>query len=118
MDRDTRRELAKAIRPARERRRWSQQELVDKAGVARGVVQAAEAGGAPHKTTLLLMRSALGLDAEEAPKQGAWSPDVAVTLNMLGLFLESLTPEERLGQIDCIVKNVMRRQMCDAPKAD
>ncbi|MFU0241703.1 helix-turn-helix domain-containing protein [Streptomyces scabiei] len=60
------RRLGRALREARERRGWSQEELATKAGVSKGAVQGAEAGRVPKTRmpqTLSPIARALGWPA-------------------------------------------------------
>lgn len=90
--------LAEAVRGARKRKRWGQQELADKAGVSLGVISNLErAKTRPQPGNERQILTALGLETPDDAQQideerREWPRDVAVTLDMLGLFLTG-TPE-------------------------
>lgn len=112
---ETRQELASRVHPARKERRWTQKELAAKAGVSLGVVSALERGTAtPQVATLTAVVNALGIQAE--PSTGAvdgweWSPDVAVVLDVIGLYLESFEPPMRAERIREMTRRIVARTL-------
>lgn len=96
--------LAERVRRERKRRHWTQQELADRAGVSLGVVNNFERQvtqpQAPHLRAIL---GALDLEAgagDELAEQTrrSWPPDVAIFLDVIGLYLVA-QPEDRRQSI-------------------
>jgi transcriptional regulator with XRE-family HTH domain len=105
--------LADSVRAARKRKRWGQQELANRAGVSLGVVSNLERGKTrPQPANERAILTVLGIetadDAEAIDEERrAWPPDVAVALDVWGLFLTS-TPEEVRSEI---IHDITRRVM-------
>lgn len=91
--------LADAVRKARKRKRWGQGELAEKAGVSLGVVSNLERlRTRPQPGNERAILTALGIETPEDAQQidlerREWPRDVAVVLDVIGLFLTG-TPEE------------------------
>lgn len=119
MNETERRTLAKQIRPARKQRGWTQAELAKRAGVALGVVSAMERETAtPQAATLTAVCRVLGIPTEGGDPSPAkcedcasWSSDVKVALDILGLYLESFSPEDREGKIRALTSQVVNRSL-------
>lgn len=96
--------LAGAVRDARKRKRWRQQDLAERAGVSLGVVSNLERGKTrPQPANERRILTALDIETPEDAAQNqeerrAWPPDVAVFLDVMGLFLTA-TPEKARAEI-------------------
>lgn len=105
--------LAEAVRAARKRKRWGQQELAEKAGVSLGVVSNLERGKTrPQPVNERQILKALGIETPEDAQQideerREWPRDVAVFLDVMGLFLSG-TPEAARADI---IHDLMRQVM-------
>lgn len=110
MDRQTWEHLAHQIRQERKARRWTQQDLADKADVSLGTVQNAEAAkSVPQLSNRRAILAAVGLTEEgdpATPREG-WPDDVRVALNVVGLWLEQVEGEEREARIRRIIFGVL-----------
>lgn len=101
--------IADAVRDARRRKHLTQQELADEVGVNLGVIQKFElAKSRPQPANFRKILTALDLDIETTPvvagdrrvvfvdeDQRQWPPDVAVVLDVIGMWLGSLPDEDR-----------------------
>ena len=84
-----------------ERRRelgWSQEKLAEEANVSDATVRKIESGYAAHVqgAKLVAVREALGMVAP-GPRRKAFSPDVELARDLVGLWLAGI-PEERRAQ--------------------
>lgn len=101
--------LADAVRAARRRKNWTQQELADAVGVNLGVINKLERGvSRPQPANLRAILAALDLDVETGPVDSGdrrvvfvdedardWPADVAVVLDVIGMWLTSIPEENR-----------------------
>jgi transcriptional regulator with XRE-family HTH domain len=105
--------LADAVRAARKRKRWGQQELAEKAGVSLGVVSNLERKKTrPQPGNEREILNALGIetadDAEHFDEERRdWPADVAVFLDVMGLFLSACPERERADIIHDLTRQVM-----------
>lgn len=105
--------LADAVRDARKGKRWGQQDLAEKAGVSLGVVSNLERGKTrPQPANERKILSALGIETPEDAAQNeeerrAWPRDVAVFLDMMGLFLTGTPEGARANIIHDLARQVM-----------
>lgn len=105
--------LADAVRDARKRKRWGQQELAEKAGVSLGVVSNLERQRTrPQPANVRAILTVLGIEtAEDAAhndeERRAWPADVAVFLDVMGLFLSAVAEAERAEIIHALTRQVM-----------
>jgi transcriptional regulator with XRE-family HTH domain len=105
--------LADAVRAARKRKRWKQEELAAKAGVSLGVVSNLERSKTrPQPANERAILTALGIETPEDAEQHdeerrAWPPDVAVFLDVMGLFLSAVPNGERAEIIHDMTRRVM-----------
>lgn len=105
--------LADAVRTARKRKRWGQQELADKAGVSLGVVSNLErVKTRPQPANVRSILTALGIETPEDAAQNdeerrAWPSDVAVFLDVMGLFLTAVPEKQRAEIIHDMTRQVM-----------
>jgi transcriptional regulator with XRE-family HTH domain len=96
--------LADAVRTARKRKRWGQQDLAERAEVSLGVISNLERKKTrPQPANERAILTALGIETAEDAAQideerRAWPSDVAVFLDVMGLFLTS-TPEAARAEI-------------------
>lgn len=105
--------LATAVRDARRRRKWGQQDLADAAGVSLGVISNLERGLThPQPLNEQAILSALELEkpdlADVEPDRRDWPSDVAVVLDVVGLVLSDI-PEgaQRTQAIQALTRFVM-----------
>lgn len=105
--------LADAVRAARKRKRWGQQELAEKAGVSLGVVSNLERKRTrPQPANERQILTTLGI---ETPDDAAavdeerrdWPADVAVFLDVMGLFLSAVPESARADVIHDLTRQVM-----------
>lgn len=109
--------MARATRAERKRRDIKQQELAKLAGVSLGVVSNFERGRTrPQPGNLRAILEALGMEEHEEPTiedddlRREWPRDVAVFLDMMGMFLASISDAERAQVIHDLTRQVMRRR--------
>ena len=103
--------LADTVRNARKQNGWGQQELAQRAQVSLGVVSNLErAKTKPQPGNLRAIMGALGLDGfdEHADEDDTrhWPRDIAVVLDVMGLYLNSIPEERRAEQIHAITRYV------------
>jgi transcriptional regulator with XRE-family HTH domain len=105
--------LADAVRAARKRKRWGQQELADQAGVSLGVISNLERKKTrPQPATSVRSCTRLGMETPEDgqhfdEERRAWPADVAVFLDVMGLFLTSKPEADRADIIHDLTRQVM-----------
>ena len=105
--------LANAVRAARKRKRWGQQDLADRAEVSLGVVSNLERKRTrPQPGNELAILTALGIEPKEDTahfdeERRAWPADVAVVLDVLGIFLTSVSDAQRPEIIHDLTRYVM-----------
>jgi Predicted transcriptional regulators len=103
--------LADAVRAARKRKRWKQQDVAERAGVSLGVVSNLERKKTrPQPGNERAILTALGIETPEDAHQNdverrEWPRDVAVFLDVMGLFLSG-TPEPARADI---IHDLMRQ---------
>lgn len=88
------------IRAERKKRKWTQQQLADKAGMSLRAVQTFEGRKAtPQPENLRAMRAALDLDGDDAEVSTTghpeWPTDIDTFLNMMGAYLLYAVPEDQ-----------------------
>lgn len=104
--------LADAVRTARKRKRWGQEELAARADVSRGVVSNLERKlTRPQPANERAILTALGIETPEdtmfEEERRAWPRDVAVYLDVVGLFLSSIPEDERADIIHDQTRQMM-----------
>lgn len=104
--------LAEAVRDARKRKRWGQQELAERAGVSLGVVSNLERQRTrPQPANERQILKALGIETPEdeqyEEERREWPRDVAVVLDVLGLFLSNVPEHQRADIIHDLTRMVM-----------
>lgn len=105
--------LADAVRVARKRKRWGQQELAERADVSLGVVSNLERKKTrPQPGNERAILTALGIETVDDAEQNdeerrAWPPDVAVFLDVMGLFLTAVPNGDRAEIIHDLTRRVM-----------
>src|SRR4051812_27908858 len=105
--------LADAVHGARKRKRWGQQELADRAGVSLGVISNLERKRTrPQPANERAILTALGIETPEDAEQydeerRAWPRDVAVFLDVMGLFLAGTPEEARADIIHDLTRQIM-----------
>jgi transcriptional regulator with XRE-family HTH domain len=105
--------LADAVRDARKRKRWGQRQLAEKANVSLGVVSNLERGKTrPQPANERRILSALDIETDEDAAQNEedrreWPRDVAVFLDVMGLFLKGVPEQARADIIHDMTRQVM-----------
>lgn len=105
--------LADAVRAARKRKRWGQQELADRAEVSLGVVSNLERKKTrPQPMNERAILTALGIETPEdaqvhEEERRRWPADVAVFLDVMGLFLTGIPERARAEIIHDLTRQVM-----------
>jgi transcriptional regulator with XRE-family HTH domain len=87
-----------SIRQAREARGWTQEELAGHSGVPKRTIQEIENGrvSKPQRATDLKLRQALDIEGDAVRERSEWPDDVAAIVDIVGAFLMTLTPAERI----------------------
>lgn len=105
--------LADAVRNARKRKRWRQEDLAERAGVSLGVVNNLERRKTrPQPANERKILTALGIETPEDAAQNdeerrEWPRDVAVFLDVMGLFLSGTPEAARADIIHDLTRQVM-----------
>lgn len=99
------------VRNARKKRRWTQAELAENAGVSLGTVQNFEGRkSAPQPENLRNMMRAVGLEVDDAEVAEAtraeWPGEVQVFLDMMGAYLMSMQESERMTVIHDLTRQI------------
>lgn len=94
-------EYGDKIRAAREAHDWTQEELAERSGVPKRTIQEIETGrvSRPQRTTDLKLRRALDLEGDPVRERSAWPDDVAAIVDIVGAYMLTLTPAERIQWI-------------------
>lgn len=94
------------IRTAREGRGWTQDELAEQSGVPKRTIQEIENGRVkrPQRATDLKLRQTLELAGEAIRERSEWPDDVAAIVDIVGAYLMTLTPGERIQWIADFVR--------------
>lgn len=106
--------LADAVRAARKRKRWGQDELAKRAEVSLGVVSNLERKKTrPQPANERAILTALGIETPEdaeviEEERRAWPSDVAVFLDVMGLFLSAVPETARAEIIHDLTRQVMK----------
>lgn len=95
--------LADAVRSARKRKHWSQEDLAERAGVTLGVVSNLERERSkPQLANRRAILRALSIDAGEVPEESeeedpadSWPRDIEVLVHVIRMTLSSLSPKVR-----------------------
>jgi transcriptional regulator with XRE-family HTH domain len=87
------------IRAERKKRKWTQQQLADEAGMSLRAVQTFEGRKAtPQPENLRAMRAALDLDGDDAEVttgRPEWPENIQTFLDMMGAYLLYAVPEDQ-----------------------
>lgn len=95
-------------REARKARKWTQQDVADKAGVTLRTYQAFETGAArPQPANLAAFVEVLGLDDHD-DDQPRWSPDTQAFLNTLAIYMEGLSDRARARFIETETRRIFQ----------
>lgn len=116
-------DLAGRVRAIRKGRKWTQKQMAVEAGMSVRAYQNFETrkGEAQPENLRGILRAA-GLDAEQpvsedeqvaAETRASWPPVVAVFLDMLGAYLNSLPEGERLEAIHDLTRQVFIQRHID-----
>lgn len=95
------------IREAREARGWTQDELAAQSGVPKRTIQEIENGrvAKPQRATDLKLRQALDIEGDAVRERAEWPEDVAAIVDIVGAYLMTLTPAERITWITEFVRS-------------
>jgi transcriptional regulator with XRE-family HTH domain len=107
--------LADAVRSARKRKRWSQEDLAERAGVTLGVVSNLERmKSKPQLANRRALLKALSIDADEVPEESedeaaeeSWPRDIEVLVHVVRMTLSSLSPKVRTPVIFDMTRQAM-----------
>ena len=109
------RELAQMVRAARKRKGWTQKDLAEKADVYFGTISNFELGKTepqPHHLRAILHALDLEGDAgddQASETRGEWDADVKTFVDMVGLFLMALPPDERRTVMFDMTRQIVNR---------
>jgi transcriptional regulator with XRE-family HTH domain len=94
------------IRAAREDRGWTQDELATHSGVPKRTIQEIENGRVhkPQRSTDLKLRATLDMAGDPVRERAEWPDDVAAIVDIVGAYLMTLTPAERVQWIAAFVR--------------
>ena len=95
------------IRTAREGRDWTQEDLAEFSGVPKRTIQEIENGRVkkPQRATDLKLRRALDLEGSPEKEHHEWPDDVAAVVDIVGAWLMTLTPAERVQWVAEFVRS-------------
>lgn len=85
----------------REERGWTQKRLAEESGVPVRTIQDIEKDlrDKPQRATLLKLRRALGIEGEPERPRSEWPDDVAAIVDIVGAWLVTRSPAERIEWI-------------------
>ena len=94
------------IRAAREAHGWTQDELAAESGVPKRTIQEIENGRVhkPQRSTDLKLRQALDIEGDAPRERSEWPDDVAAIVDIVGAYMMTLTPAERVQWIAAFVR--------------
>lgn len=92
----------------REERGWTQKRLAEESGVPVRTIQDIEKDlrERPHRGTLLKLRRALDIEGDAVRERSEWPDDVATIVDIVGAYLMTLTPGERVRWVSDFVRGV------------
>lgn len=99
-------EYGDIIRQAREAHGWTQDELAAHSGVPKRTIQEIENGRVkrPQRGNDLKLRQALDIEGDAVRERSEWPEDVAAIVDIVGAYLMTLTPAERIKWISDFVR--------------
>jgi transcriptional regulator with XRE-family HTH domain len=107
-------ELANRVRDERKRRKWTQQEMAERASLSLRAYQMFELGqSTPQPGNLRAILAAVDINQNgDSPEDGApeWPRDVQVFLNMLGAYVMALPEDDRMETIDDVTRQIFERR--------
>lgn len=85
----------------REERGWTQKRLSEESGVPVRTIQDIEKDlrDKPQRGTVLKLRRALDIEGDAVRERSEWPDDVAAIVDIVGAWLMTLTPAERIQWI-------------------
>ena len=94
------------IRAAREAHGWTQEELAAAADVPKRTIQEIENGRVkkPQRGNDLRLRQALHIEGDPLRERSEWPDDVAAIVDIVGAYMLTLTPAERVKWIADFVR--------------
>lgn len=96
-------------RRVRKERKWTQQDVAERAGVSLRTYQLFENGQSrPQPANLRAILDALDLEAEGS-EEPRWEPDVQAYLDTIGYYMESLSDKERRRFISTEHRRLVRQ---------
>lgn len=89
------------IRTAREGRGWTQDDLAEFSKVPKRTIQEIENGRVkrPQRANDLKLRQALEIEGDPTRERSEWPDDVAAIVDIVGAYMMTLTPAERVRWI-------------------
>lgn len=99
------------IRRAREARDWTQEDLARESGVPKRTIQEIENGrvAKPQRATDLKLRGALDIEGDADRERSEWPEDIAAIVDIVGAYMLTLTPTERIQWVADFVKGAATR---------
>lgn len=94
----------------REERGWTQKRLAEESGVPVRTIQDIEKDlrDKPQRATLLKLRRALDIEGDPVRERSEWPDDVAAVVDIVGAYLMTLTPAERIAWVSDFVRGTVR----------
>lgn len=82
----------------REERKWTQKRLAEESGVPVRTIQDIEKDlrERPQRATLLKLRRALDIEGDAVRERSDWPDDVAAIVDIVGAWLMTLEPPDRI----------------------
>lgn len=91
----------------REERGWTQKRLAEESGVPVRTIQDIEKDlrDRPQRGTLLKLRRALDIEGDAVRERSEWPDDVATIIDIVGAYLMTLAPSERIQWVARFVRD-------------
>lgn len=93
----------------REERKWTQKKLAEESGVPVRTIQDIEKDlrDKPQRGTLLKLRKALEIEGDPDKERSEWPDDVAAIVDIVGAWLMTRTPAERIQWISDFTRDAV-----------
>lgn len=103
-------QVGQVVVDAREAKGWNQAALAAEAGLSDNTIRKIERGVSVAPATLRKVLDVLGVEpvAETLRREG-YSADIELVLDLVGLYLTALTPDERLPVIRDLTRFLAQR---------
>lgn len=106
-------ELAERVRDERKRRKWTQQEMAERASLSLRAYQMFELGQStpqPGNLRAILAAVDINQNGDNSKAAPVWPPEVQVFLDVLGAYVMSLPEEDRLKTIHDLTRQIFERR--------